>query len=305
MTEHDTPATPGAAESSPAISAGALLAEAREAAGLSIDTVAQQLKLAPRQVIAIEEGDYTQLPGRTFIRGFIRNYARLLNLDAERVLGALPAGTEAPMLESPTLHPTAPTIGELPTTDHSKPNWTRWSIPLTLIAIAVAAGVYEWLRPATNGHATSARESAPVAERAGPPAAPQVEKTTAAPPVATVPAPEKSDTPLANPLAGGASPADASAAAASASSPAAPAPAVEQQELVLTFRDNSWTEVRDRDGHVLLSRMNAAGSTQSLSGTPPLDVVIGNASDVELIYKGQPVNLVPYTRGNVARLALP
>ena len=58
-------------------SAGALLREAREAAGMSIDAVAQQLKLAPRQVQALEDGDFAHLPGRTFVRGFMRNYARL------------------------------------------------------------------------------------------------------------------------------------------------------------------------------------------------------------------------------------
>ncbi len=64
-------------------SAGAQLRAARESHGLSIDTVAQHLKLAPRQVRAIEDGDFSQLPGRTFIRGFARNYARLMRLDPE------------------------------------------------------------------------------------------------------------------------------------------------------------------------------------------------------------------------------
>ena len=64
-------------------SAGAELRAAREAAGLTIDAVAQQLKLAPRQVQALEDDDFAQLPGRTFVRGFLRNYARLLHLDAD------------------------------------------------------------------------------------------------------------------------------------------------------------------------------------------------------------------------------
>ena len=65
-----------------------LLRAAREALGLSIDAVAQQLKLAPRQVRALEDGDFAQLPGRTFVRGFMRNYARLVQLDPERCCGA-------------------------------------------------------------------------------------------------------------------------------------------------------------------------------------------------------------------------
>ncbi len=65
---------------------GARLRAAREAAGLSVDQVAQQLKLAPRQVKALEDENFAELPGRTFSRGFLRNYARLLNLDAEDLL---------------------------------------------------------------------------------------------------------------------------------------------------------------------------------------------------------------------------
>ena len=77
----DTERTSDAPETT---TAGAYLRASREAAGLSVDVVAQQLKLAPRQVRAIEEDDYARLPGRTFVRGFVRNYARLLGIEAER-----------------------------------------------------------------------------------------------------------------------------------------------------------------------------------------------------------------------------
>jgi cytoskeletal protein RodZ len=139
--------------------AGALLGAAREASGMSIDTVAQQLKLAPRQVRALEAGEFSHLPGRTFVRGFIRNYARLLRLDPEQVLGALPAGGAMPSLEAPTLHPTAPAMGELPTTvEPSKAGWTRWAIPLTLAAVVAAAAVYEWKRPVASIRPAQAKE---------------------------------------------------------------------------------------------------------------------------------------------------
>lgn len=269
-------------------SAGALLAAAREAAGLTIDAVAQQLKLAPRQVRALEEDDYTHLPGRTFVRGFVRNYARLLHLDPEAVVAALPAAAAVPALDVPELQETAPTMGELPVSDHSRPAWTKWAIPATLAAIVAAAAIYEWLRPARDAMPPAAREVP-----AEPPAKP-----------------EKSAVPVPNPLA---APATAPVAGSTAQSPAmatgspaqSPAPAAGDQKLVLTFRDNSWTEIRDQAGRVLLSQMNPAGSTQTVTGTPPLELVIGNAVDVSVSYRGQPVDLAPYTRQNVARLTLP
>jgi cytoskeleton protein RodZ len=79
----------------------------------------------------------------------------------------------------------------------------------------------------------------------------------------------------------------------------------QEQPITLAFRDFSWTEIRDRDGRLLLSGMNPGGTVQNLSGTPPLDIVIGNAGDVRLTYKGNPVDLTPHTRQNVARFKLP
>src|SRR6267378_2207056 len=95
-------------------SVGTLLKAAREAAGLTQDAVAQQLKLAPRQVRAIEEDDYARLPGRTFVRGFVRNYARLLRVDADAIVAALPGHESGSPLDRPTLTPTARPMAELP-----------------------------------------------------------------------------------------------------------------------------------------------------------------------------------------------
>jgi len=294
----------------PPASAGALLRSAREAGGMSIDAVAQQLKLAPRQVRAIEDGDFTRLPGRTFVRGFIRNYARLVRLDADTVLRALPAGAATPNLESPALHATAPTIGELPTTEVTRHGWTRWAIPLTLIAIVAATAAWEWLHPASDAPRAAAKKDAAQATDRGKAATPEIIGTplpnpvaASAPPGAPVGTPEQA--PASN------------SAPANAESKTEPMTEVRQSEasalgvaaaaeapLVLAFRDFSWTEVKERGGRVVLSRMNAGRTTQAVAGTPPLDVTIGNAADVTLTWKGQLVDLRPYTRQGVARFTL-
>ena len=101
---------------------------------------------------------------------------------------------------------------------------------------------------------------------------------------------------------GASEPAPAVAPPAPAASTAAPAA---EETIGITFRDYSWTEIRDRNGRVILSGMNRGGTTQSVSGTPPLDIVIGNAVDVRVTFRGNRVDLVPYTRQNVARFKLP
>ena len=166
--------------------AGALLRAARKAAGLSVEAAAQQLKLSPRQVRALEDDDFGSLPGRTFVRGFVRNYARLVALDVERVLGALPAAAETPTLLAPALHAAAPTMAELPTAGSPKARWTRWAIPASLAAVVAAAAVYEWARPA------AASRAHPVAKEAN--ATPAPPNSIPLPP----PSVEKSETPLPN-----------------------------------------------------------------------------------------------------------
>jgi cytoskeleton protein RodZ len=126
-------------------SAGKLLAIARTAAGLSIAEVAAQIKLAPRQIEAIESDDFASLPPRAFVRGFIRNYARLLKLDPNRILSALPAeprahaSAAARTVETPTDKMT-----ELPDDDNSFAHSARrawWWIIAIIIVIIVLIGV--------------------------------------------------------------------------------------------------------------------------------------------------------------------
>jgi cytoskeleton protein RodZ len=276
---------------------GARLKRAREAAGLSLEQVAQQLKLAPRQVRALEEEDFAQLPGRTFARGFVRNYARLLNLDGDDLLSMLPDATHAPALGSPALHSTGAMIAELPTATRPKSNFMRWMIPLILVACIVGAALYEWHR----GGLSSPRDAS------APAAAPQ-----SAP---SQPAAAATGKELPNPYAVDSPASEASARDAVADVTGAPVAAAPQESaaqgavsspapLQLAYRGPSWTEVRDRDGQVLLSRLVAAGSEQAIRGEPPFDIVIGNARAVVLVYQGKPVDLTRYTRQGVARLRL-
>ena len=76
--------------------------------------------------------------------------------------------------------------------------------------------------------------------------------------------------------------------------------------LHLVFGGESWTEVKDGRGKLLLSRVNPPGTEQFLHGQPPFSLAIGNAVAVELVYNGKPVDLSRYTNryGGTARLSL-
>ena len=288
--------------------AGARLRAAREAAGLSLDQVAQQLKLAPRQVKALEDESFGELPGRTFSRGFVRNYARLLHLDAQDLLAHLPDVSQAPALESPTLHSTATRMAELPSATAPKTGLGRWLIPLILIACIVAAAAYEWYRGGLSNNAEPARTVSDATDHRAP--------------ATSAPATSASGVALPNPLASSSptapsqtvapqseAPQSASPAASMGNSVATPAGGLASvapgdATVLLTYKGPSWTEIRDRSGQLVVSRLVAAGSVEPVNGAPPFDIVIGNAHVVTLVYRGKSVDLSPYTRRNIARLTL-
>lgn len=297
---------PSSAIAQPA-TAGSTLRSAREAAGLSVDDVALQLKLAPRQVQALEEDDFQHLPGRTFARGFARNYARFIQVDPDRVLALMPAGDNAAALERPSFAAARRPMGEIPVERTAK----RSSSPrvvllfIALVAIAGAAFYYEYVHKSSSARIDA---KAPGAERA--------------PTSATVPSPQPSaggtsTTSLPNPVATDSpTPATPPSAATSGNASATPdatvapanagaaSPAANDAALVLSFKGTSWAEVKDANGRVVLQMTGGAGMTQTVNGTPPFELSLGNAPEVAVTFRGQSLDLAPFTRGVVARVAL-
>jgi cytoskeleton protein RodZ len=274
-------------------SAGARLRAIREAAQLSVDDVAHQLKLARRQVLAIENDDLDALPGPTFVRGFIRNYARLLRIDAAPLLEA----SNVIVSSAAPIQQLAPTMGELPLETGSGPAWTRWLIPSGL-ALVLIAGIayYEFTVVPTPGK--KARKESAEAVVAPPATSPE---PVAQPASASATDPSPSSEPVANtPPQAAPQPAPATQAAASE-----PKAAAGTGRLDLQFAGPSWVEVRDARGEILLARTLSATSKQTLTGKLPLSLRIGNASVVRLQFDGRPVDLAPFTRLEIARLTLP
>jgi cytoskeleton protein RodZ len=87
--------------------------------------------------------------------------------------------------------------------------------------------------------------------------------------------------------------------------PSASAPvAAASGSVVLRTTAESWVEVRDANGAALLSRMLLPGEAVGLNGALPMKLKIGNADGTRVSLHGQPVDLQPFTRDNVARLEL-
>ncbi|MBI5658971.1 MAG: helix-turn-helix domain-containing protein [Nitrosomonadales bacterium] len=282
-----TDSQPDGSIEEPPFSAGAALREARARLGLSVADVAHRLKFAPRQVEALEADDFARLPEITFVRGFVRSYARLLQLDPAPLLAALPG---APVPPPPLAARALEEISFSSLSPTRKPN-LAWLIAATLI-VALAAGFFVWMR----GDKPGAPPKTPKAMLAEKPPAPVQPPASAVPGLATVAAVTAQLQVSAH---------SAPPAAATLPQSAVPAAAPRRPGTIrMEFDEESWVEVTDREGRILLSQVFPRGSEQSLNGKPPFSLVIGRSSAVRLTYKGKAVDLAPHAKAGVARLTL-
>ena len=307
------------------VAPGRLLARLRAERKLTVADVAQRLKYAVRQIEALEAEEFSRLPGTTFVRGMVRGYAKLLEIDAEPLLKSLEArqipGTATVDLRAKRV--------PFPDGTRRRRGTRLYAVMSALVLVAVGGVLYEWH---SGGLPSLPKRSAPaevadVADAAQPPApaepAPvtrvQAEKPAAAsheiPKAATSLA--QNSPPPARPA--GAAPsapapktASTPAPAARTASSAVPAPVAKdvksiagQGRIVMDFADDSWVEINDGDGKLLMAQLNHAGSRRVVSGHPPFSLVIGNAAAVHVVYNERPVDLVPYVKVEVARFTLP
>lgn len=295
-----------------AFSPGAVLRSAREARGLSIDEVAHALKLAKRQIEAIEADAFDQLRGLTFARGFVRNYARYLGIDPEPLLGAIVPTSDPRQVE---LAPVSNARGEMPTAGSSLGSLLPAGITLVvLITIAFAGWHFGWFRvplPDISAERVDRTESASLPARdekrdeaiaSSPAPAPDAVPTQVAPPGSPVAATPAIPAPaLPAPV--------AEAAGVPASEPAAVAkapPAPGMQRLAFEFVQDSWVEIKDAQGRIVHSQLHKGGSAEDVDvgGKPPYALVIGNAEKVKLRFNDKQVDLSPFVKISVARLSL-
>lgn len=282
-------------------SAGALLRAARERQGLHIAALAAAVKVAPRKLDALENDRWGELPDAAFTRALAQTVCRMLKVDARPVLDLLP---------HPVVGALEPGDGGLKTPFEGRPGRgdpgaTGLAIrPMLLAAAAlmVAALVLYFLPPGLWSPAESAGDGvaataavplpAPLPASAATVAAVAPPDAAASAVVEAAPQRPAGETVFSSPAA------DAADAAGSAAA-AAPAGMVQ-----LRTGEASWIEVRDASGQILLSRNVLPGESVGLDGTLPIRLVIGNAAATQLGFRGQPVDLSPRTRDNVARVEL-
>jgi cytoskeleton protein RodZ len=356
---------------------GAALRAARERMGMSVDEVAGRLKFAPRQIIALENGELDQLPQLAFTRGFVRSYARLLQIDEKPLLDALPGAPAPAAIQVQAAAQEVPRGGA----EGRKQNlfWLGGALAVAAVVVlawkydageavpkategvkaaatggsgevpqggeaaqpgaaAGAAGSIQSAGTAPAGGAMPAGETGAPSTAAGPATGTdmreagqasettQPSQTTPPPPTTQLPqaaqrtprpgttgSASENKQPLTVMSSAPKSPASAVSASAARARPkvAAAASGVAATHaqrgghlVRLEFAEDSWVEVRDGNGKLLLSMLGKQGTSQNVAGPTPLSVVVGNAKGVKLFYKGEAIPLEPMRGSDVARLKL-
>lgn len=321
---------------------GETLRSAREEKGWTLAAVAQQLNLTERALARIEAGDFSQLPGHTFARGYVRAYAKLLGLDQTRLVQEfdLHTGTNASGSNVNSL-------GRIEEPGRLSRSFMRL-FGFVLLLVLAAAAWYWWQERSTREALTppvSALERIEVEgadgtteihllDRADEDAADELAEPTEqgsalspgemSTPVESSQASTDAESgevgveaaqsfPLTESESGAASsPAESTpvelpsdnAAVPVETSESASATAPGEAVLELRFTADCWTRVADAEGRVLYSALAKAGTSRTVSGKAPLDVHLGYARGAQLSYNGEAVSLASHMRGETARLKL-
>jgi len=283
---------------------GVALKSAREQLNMTVEDVCMHLRISPHQVKALESDDFSALPEAMITRGFIRNYARLLGIDAEPLLQAYRAF-------APSVTPRALTIKSenILITGKDKRPWLKYIVASLFIALLLGAWQFymdytpkppmqQAVQPAKNTDTiadakaisgNTVTEPLPVA------ALPAAERRSGEETQAAL-APDNVTSAISNPANGTAATTNTYLQLSTAVKATA--------KLKLSFSQTSWVNVTDRNKKVIFDKIMSAGSEEIVEGQPPLKVVIGNAPGSKLIFNDKFVDLEPYTKSNVARVTL-
>jgi len=298
---------------------GEVLLAARKAKKLTQNDISNSLKLSIKQIDAIEKNEFSALPDATNTRGFIRNYARLLNVEAEPLLASfrarvpevLPANLS---VQSSTRH--------VKLSKESLP-WLKYILASILVLLFLLAWFFymDYMpkpyklnqeNPVATPEVSTTLEmpeiALPAAERqvySADSANNAVNTVDAAPLVSQTVDPNVVSTNQTSQPATTESTLNAPVSAPNATSTSgSEATITPTGKVMMTFSDQTWVRATNQSGKVVFEKTFSANSSGVIDDAPPLNLVIGNAKATQLQYLGQSVDLTSSTKGNVARITL-
>jgi cytoskeleton protein RodZ len=243
------------------------LRAAREQSGMNIDDVAHALHLERDVILALESADYDLLGAPVFVRGYLRSYARLLDLPEDEIVSAI----KTPDIESEEFK-------TLSMTTEVRPGANLASFVLWLVVgfVVLAGIVYLLSEDEREGQVSDIDKGEFVAPE--PPVEMPAEPEE---PEAEDPAP----VPAAELQVGDAAP-EIAEETDDGSVPEPPAPVAPVYKLSFEFDDECWVEISDADNRLLYG-LEKRGSVRMVEGRPPFRLFLGNAAAVNIEIDGE------------------
>ena len=318
-------------EAVPSVALGAAFRAARDRAGMTRDEVADVLHLDVAVVAAIEDGRYEDLPMRPYARGYVRNYARILGLDADDLARRFDAAdVDRPEPSSVGLRPRVSRKSELAL----RPLALGYAAIVAILLIALGAvlwtawRVQDWqfpfladdsvalpTEPDTTQPSATESQASPPNVSAWPSVADSAVDDAQADAGATVAsANDEPFTAAAEPVADEPDSSDDAEDAVDEENievavvgrgADGPAESGMVGELTMVFDGDSWVTVDDATGRRRFADLGRGGDTVTVAGPVPLSLLVGNALAVRVEFDGESVDLEPFTSDqNVARIEL-
>lgn len=258
-------------------SLGKCLQQARETAGFSIQQIAGEMHLEVRQIELIERDRFRELGAPVFVKGYLRRYAKLVNVDEALLHGLYEALRDPPV----AVDPIPSCMNSVPATRKLLPAWSIWA----------AAGVFAVVSLGTVINKLASSSTSQEMARTI-----HVDTTTSRP--AKI---ESASSPLTHLLNHPVQAASGKSMLLASVTPVATANAGEITEdnhdvsmplaaghvaLTLKFTGDSWVEVYDANKRVIMYEMGHDNSVREVRGLAPLNVVLGSAPQVDMQVNG-------------------
>jgi cytoskeleton protein RodZ len=314
---------------------GERLRAARLSMGFDLAKIASELHLTGRVVEALEADDYSDIGVRVFVRGYLRNYARIVGMPVDSILRQF----DEKWPDDGVRHTVVRQSPSLPADGGPSRGLAgafTWLLVIGLVALFLMwwRGYLDEIVP-EQIRSTGADQVSPAAQALHEddaavllPLDGQTESGDGSlllpPPPADLPPEVETAVPVLQtpgpglPGSGGIGVASESAAVAVPAPPVAAVTAAAEpptgdggtpladgaKEIVMTFNAPCWVDVRDSERNFKLFGEMPKGTRKVLGGRPPYKLVIGNSRAVTITVNGEPFDLDRYAKGNVARFTL-
>ena len=306
-----------------AIQPGAVLSQARQAQAVTVREVADVLHLPQHVVEAIERGDKTELPSYVFTRGYVRSYAKLMELEPEPLVAAL--SREYGVEEEPVAEVSDVAIGfDLQSLD-TQQKTLLFSL-VGGVGVLLLSLIVWWVWPEGSGPETgSSPDTEEMAQQDAGATTLQADQSQDEKAAGNADAlaprrePGRVQVRTSNQLdpdrqtvssepASGVVPAETLDSVDTLDPETTTQPGretlLQQDQLLITVREDCWVEVKLTDGEVVFADLGRAGQVLDLAGQGPFSILLGYAPGVDLVFNGEDIALAPHTRNNVATFVI-